>query len=204
MAVFTKADMEKLGLVEGADGKWSKPVVKPQPRVMHLQQPAVEKKKELKVKKEKPPVKFEIFRGLNETEIQQYATKCGAIYIPGEVISKKNSKRIFHPRGKKHPIIANSPQAMRYINETKKYYEQLAPFWKHLTKDMKFPIKLHLLFVRSSARIFDYNNIGQMVQDMMVEHDWIPDDDYRYIIPEYAPFGINSRNPGVIITPHEL
>jgi hypothetical protein len=59
-------------------------------------------------------------------------------------------------------------------------------------------------FVRKSKHKFDFGNACQIVQDLMVAHDFIEDDNMNYLVP--IPFQINDEwfsydkeNPGVYI-----
>jgi hypothetical protein len=38
-----------------------------------------------------------------------------------------------------------------------------------------------------------------MVQDMMVKHEWLKDDNAKVMIPSYTPFIVNPDKPGVFI-----
>lgn len=67
------------------------------------------------------------------------------------------------------------------------------------------PIVLGFHFVRGSKHKFDFGNACQIIQDLMVAHDYIEDDNMDYLIP--VPFQMNGQwysydktNPGVYIT----
>lgn len=67
-----------------------------------------------------------------------------------------------------------------------------------------YPLKLGFHFIRDSKRKWDFGNACQIVQDLMVAFDVIPDDDVSYLLPFPLEIGgeywhINKDNPGVII-----
>lgn len=43
-------------------------------------------------------------------------------------------------------------------------------------------------------------NMGQTITDEMVKHGYITDDDYKNVIPYFAPVEFDKNHPGVIIT----
>jgi hypothetical protein len=96
-------------------------------------------------------------------------------------------------------ILINSPL-------TQKYYKNTAPFWNlhrstflnHI-KDKPLPLSLNIQLVRDSNRKFDYINPAQTIQDAMVKHKWIPDDNATILIPIFHPFIVNKINPGVFL-----
>lgn len=48
-----------------------------------------------------------------------------------------------------------------------------------------WPILMHFKFFMPTKRKFDYNNLSQGVQDVMVQRGILPDDDYAHIIPVF-------------------
>ncbi len=132
------------------------------------------------------------------------------IFIRGEVYSSKNSKQIWKKSAKKSnwkyngkpvlPFITDSNQVKRYKIETKKQY---ISFRKQFQGSVKgYPVRVEFTFIRGTKGIWDFNNMTEMVQDMMVECEWLPDDSMFYLIPVCPvdpPFYIDKENVGVII-----
>lgn len=119
------------------------------------------------------------------------------IYIPGEVISSKNSKQIAWRDGK--PFITHSQAAKRYKDTSFPYYLEQAPVFKELVKNTPRPFYCAIKFLRKTKGRFDCNNLTQMVADLMVEAGWIEDDHDGVIrfIPINTEYGY--KNPGVVI-----
>ena len=115
-------------------------------------------------------------------------------FIPGNVPSSKNSRRW---TGK---YFIASKTVMKYRKETAKLYKkQAASFRKALSK-FNNPVYITFTFIRGTKHKFDYVNPLQTVQDDMVKHKWIKDDNCEYIIPVFEPYIYDKTNPGVIIT----
>lgn len=117
----------------------------------------------------------------------------GKIFIPGNVPSSKNSKQW---TGK---MLINSKAVRKYIFNTKSYYENFKKEFKELTKDMEKPYPIYFEFIRGSRHRFDYINPAQTVQDLMVKHDWIEDDNMDNLLPYFLPYSYDKENPGVNI-----
>lgn len=114
------------------------------------------------------------------------------IILQGQTPSKKNSKRLFHKNGRN--IIISSKQYL----EWEKTARIAVIEWKkanHYT--LTYPIRLHMFFYRDSKRRWDYNNIGQGVQDILVDAGIIEDDDAYHCIPVYDGFEVDKDNPRV-------
>lgn len=139
------------------------------------------------------------------------------IFIPGTVYSSKNSKAIYHKKPKPGsktkwfyygkpvvPYITDSVPVKRYKNEKAAYYLEAKSRFKQMCEGITRPIFIELIFVMPDTRIWDFNNISQLVQDMMVANGWIPGDDVRNIFtipplkgtPQYY---YNKESPGVFI-----
>ena len=75
---------------------------------------------------------------------------------------------------------------------------------KELFADVTYPCEVGLHFVRDTKAKFDFINICQIVMDLMVAFEIIPDDNMDYIIP-YAHvidgkyYSVDKTNPGVYI-----
>jgi hypothetical protein len=118
------------------------------------------------------------------------------IFIQGNVPSSKNG-RIF-AKGRSLP----SASCAKYYKASKKYWEDKAnkaAFLK-MVGVKEFPIKVEFHFIRDSRRRFDYINPAQTIQDLMVKHGWLDDDNADYIIPVFKPYGYDKLQSGVYIT----
>jgi len=114
-------------------------------------------------------------------------------FIPGNVPSSKNGRRW---TGK---YFIASKTVMKYRKDTKQYYlKYVFNFQKELEK-YKFPVKIAFTFIRGTRHKFDYINPAQTVQDDMVDHGWIEDDNVEFIIPFFKEYKYDKINPGVYI-----
>jgi hypothetical protein len=139
------------------------------------------------------------------------------IFLPGEVPSSKNSKEIgflymakgakstiFHLKnGTYRPVRLNlnsSKATKRYIKEHSiDYIANKVKFQKLLVGKEK-PYRICFKFSRKTKRKFDYINAAQIVQDMMVKHGWIEDDDCVNVRPYFLEYEVNKENPGVLVS----
>lgn len=122
----------------------------------------------------------------------------GKIFIPKNVPSKKNSKRITTlGNGKK--TLLSSKTCYNYERETSSSYRINKEIFQEMTKDLKPPFNVFFKLIRKDKQRFDYNNILQMVQDMMVSFEWLEDDNANFLIPVIVPYEIDKKNPGVFI-----
>jgi len=119
-----------------------------------------------------------------------------SIYIQGQVYSKKNSK-VYGKNGK----LFSSKGVRDYEKHKKEAYTLHRKKFKSIISTHSYPIYIGLFFVRETDRGFDYNNISQLILDMMVKHNWIEDDNMRVIIPVYLGYVKNKEKAGVIIVP---
>lgn len=114
-------------------------------------------------------------------------------FIPGNVPSSKNGRRW---TGK---YFIASKSVMNYRKATKSYYEKFAPLFREELKNHKLPVSIAFTFVRGTKHKFDYINPAQTVQDDMVKHGWIEDDNAEYILPVFIQYSYDKTNPGVFI-----
>lgn len=99
--------------------------------------------------------------------------------------------------------LSPSKPTQRYKKTSSFYYQQYKDdFLKELSK-LTRPYKIGFKFSRDSKRRFDYVNPLQTVQDMMVAHGWLEDDNADVIIPYFLPFEYNKEEPGVLILTRE-
>lgn len=114
-------------------------------------------------------------------------------FIPGNVPSSKNSRRW---TGK---YFIASKTVMKYRKETEKLFKaNTVSFHKEFSK-YELPVYVHFTFIRGTRHKFDYINPAQTVQDDMVKHGWIEDDNCEFIIPCFEEYKYDKENPGVII-----
>lgn len=114
-------------------------------------------------------------------------------FIPGNVPSSKNGRRW---TGK---YFIASKTVTKYRKETGKYYDKYAEeFRKELAKH-ELPVYIKFTFIRGTRHKFDYINPAQTVQDDMVKHNWIDDDNADNIIPIFSEYKYDKKKPGVII-----
>lgn len=131
------------------------------------------------------------------------------IFIPGEVRSSKNSrrlkivkKRLKSGETKTVPISENSDASKRYMNNTCWYYKLYANWFLKMAKDKPLPLLVEFQFVRSKHECWDFANMVQLPQDMMSTYGWIEDDDKDIMLPIPnidVPYTINPNCPGVWI-----
>lgn len=119
------------------------------------------------------------------------------ITIYGELYSSKNSKRIVK-FGDRMALIASK----QYLNSVKPIEQQLMlnkRKWIDSIKDVKKPLKISFKIYRKTHRKFDYVNIIQGLQDLMVKCGWLLDDNADEIIPYFERYEVDKINPRVEI-----
>ena len=114
-------------------------------------------------------------------------------FIPGNVPSSKNGRRW---TGK---YFIASKTVMNYRKATKEYFVKYSSEFQKAIKDMELPIHIEFTFVRGTKHKFDYINPAQTVQDDMVKHKWIEDDNANYMIPYFGKYKYDKNEPGVFI-----
>lgn len=113
-----------------------------------------------------------------------YSRKCS---------SSKNSRRW---TGK---FFIASKTTMKYRKDTNSIYKKhAASFAKEFAK-YELPVYVSFKFTRGSRHKFDHVNPLQTVQDEMVKHGWIEDDNATFIIPVIENYDYDKVNPGVLI-----
>ena len=138
-----------------------------------------------------------------------------AIWIPGQVMSKKNAKQIFTKsmysvkKGKQVtvPFISSSKQYKAWVESLKWVWIQQRPKWLDAIKGHELPLIIGMHFVRKDKSMFDFNNMSQGIMDEIKTAQWIPGDDIRniYAIPvanvKGEIFSIDPKEPGVWLYP---
>ena len=88
---------------------------------------------------------------------------------------------------------------MKYRKDTTAIYKKLAKSFKKELFKHDLPVTISFKFFRKSRHKFDYINPAQTVQDDMVKHGWIDDDNAEFIIPAFEQYSYNKKEPGVWI-----
>ena len=151
------------------------------------------------------------------------------IFIPFNTPSLKNSK-VKTSRG-----IFSSPTVSKYIRKlgitsfssSKKIvtgykdkarpnvFEQQRQDFNKMKHGKDDPIVIGYHFVRQTKRLFDFSNAIEIVQDLMTAHDFIEDDNVKYVFPvpmsvdgklinesdprAFPLYSVDKENPGVWI-----
>jgi len=148
---------------------------------------------------------------------KQKEIRSRAIFIDGEVPSSKNSKEIgfifqkntsesrvlVRTKGTLRPVrmTLNSSKATKAYQKTRAIlYSAKKSEFKKISKNFEPPYRVVFSFVRKTKRKFDYINAAQIVQDMMVDHGWIEDDNCEFLIPYFEKWEHDKLNPGVYIS----
>lgn len=120
-------------------------------------------------------------------------------FIPFDVPSSKNS-RVKTKRG----AFIESKAMRKWRKLTQPYFEDMREDFLLCLKGKHKPYKIGFYFVRKTRHRWDFSNKINSVQDVMVEHGWLSDDNIDEMVP--IPFKIDGRyyhhdkeNPGVII-----
>lgn len=169
MSLFTTNDLKKMGVV-----------------------------KEDKVYKTIAPSKRKPVQHAIEFEELKSCVPSSAIFIPGEVRSKKNSKQII-PKKDGGYFIISSKQVQEYTKATKPHYQSLREKFLEMSAEQKKPFKLCFYFVFSTKRKWDYVNMAQLPLDLMIDEGWLAGDDWTEVIPVFKGFEINKDNPGLYV-----
>lgn len=122
----------------------------------------------------------------------------GMVFIKGNFPSFKNSKQ---RTAKGFMIMSKTVQ--KYLKEYEYQWETIPDEFKNL-KQEDFPITVGLHFIRGTKHRWDFHNMVQGVADLMVKHNWIPDDSMEFFIPECMwfeekHFDYSKDEPGVYI-----
>ena len=116
------------------------------------------------------------------------------IFIYGNVPSSKNSKVW---TGK---LLINNSRVYRYKKQAELQFEAHRNRFLKAAEKKSLPLQVKFTFYRETQQRFDFNNISQIVCDLMVSAGWIEDDSYKYLVPVFNPeVIIDKMNPGVKI-----
>ena len=120
------------------------------------------------------------------------------ITIYGELYSSKNSKRIVK-FGNKMALISSK----QYMASVKPIEQQLAlnrSNWLRMINGLPRPLKIVFKIYRKTHRRFDYVNIIQGLQDLMVKCGWLEDDNADILLPVFLEYEVDKNNPRVEIS----
>ena len=117
------------------------------------------------------------------------------IFINGNVPSSKNNPIMLADRN----AVVASAATQRWRRDTKKDWEKYRNVFLNLIKSLSPPFHIEFTFVRKQRRKFDYINPQQTVQDAMVKHKWLIDDDCDTIKPFFGDYEYDKEKPGVKI-----
>ena len=118
-------------------------------------------------------------------------------FIPGNVPSSKNGRRW---TGR---YFVSSKATTKYRKATAKYYDMYRKGFRKQLAKLELPVKISFKFIRGTKHKFDYINPAQTVQDDMVKHGWMEDDNCEFIVPCFNAYKYDKNNPGVIIEINE-
>ena len=212
---FTEEQLQKLGLVKGEDGNYSRPKTRMQPRdkvksqvdnflpmtnckVITSSGTTIRPDSPLaKIKKKVDPVHF------NGMDIQDVYAQCereGTIFIPGNVPSLKNSKQIFVNKKTGKSFITSSALYKKYVKESDIHWRIFKPAFLKMIEGKSLPYTIQFFFIRDKHKAFDYVNISQGPLDLMQAHGWLENDDNRNVIPDFScGYGYDPKLAGTII-----
>lgn len=119
------------------------------------------------------------------------------ITIYGELYSSKNSKRIV--KFGNRPALIPSKQYMASVAPIEQQLVLNRGNWRRMVADIPMPLKVVFKIYRKTHRRFDYVNIIQGLQDLMVKCDWLPDDNADMLLPVFLEYEVDKKNPRVEI-----
>lgn len=121
------------------------------------------------------------------------------IYLIGKnVPSSKNSKQIT-----KYGKIIPSKLTREYVDWALPLLQEQLPIWQEMIEDVngEQPLKVMFTLHRDSHRHYDFINVLQVLQDLLVKASYLEDDDTKHIIPYYGGEDVvNKEQSGVEIT----
>lgn len=93
-----------------------------------------------------------------------------------------------------------SKQVRDYVKRTEMLWISYAAKFRKALQGLKKPYRVSFKFLRDSNRKFDYINSAQIVQDLMVTHGWLDDDNADELLPVFEPYEVNQKDSCVVIT----
>jgi Holliday junction resolvase RusA-like endonuclease len=92
-----------------------------------------------------------------------------------------------------------SKQTAKWRKETQYEWSGQAIWFQYVTSVLDKPLRIEMTFHRKTRRKFDYNNVCQTIQDEMVTHSWIIDDNADEVKPSFGDYVFDPKYPGVVI-----
>lgn len=127
------------------------------------------------------------------------------IFIPGNITSSKNSKRIIRSKKSGLLLIIDSKATAAYKRHSVEAWKAYREDFLRMCKGKPKPLHILFSFVRQDKRKFDFVNMLQLPLDCMVQYGWIEDDDYLNIVPVINPeVKFDKQHPGLWISNYKL
>lgn len=115
-------------------------------------------------------------------------------FIAGNVPSSKDGLRPIRGR------IVPSKLTLEYRKDKTWDYHLCRDEFIRVSSYYEKPLKVGFYFYRKSRHRFDYINATQIIQDMMVKHGWLPDDNSDELHPYFIGYEHHKEKPGVKIS----
>ena len=124
------------------------------------------------------------------------------LFIEGNFPSFKNSKQMT-----KQGFLIMSKTVRNYLKEYEYQWkdEENKKIFLEMLHGLEKPYKIAIHFVRGTKHKYDWVNMVQGVQDLMVKHNWIEDDNTDIMYPslleiEGSYSSYSKETPGVYIS----
>lgn len=104
---------------------------------------------------------------------------------------------------KTRPLLIPSKAVEAYYKASEAYYTGIDFKSRYIDwfNGCEFPIFMGMYFVRKTASAWDFNNVSQIIQDLLVKHNHITDDNVNFLIPVLIGSHKDADHPGVILIP---
>lgn len=106
------------------------------------------------------------------------------IFIPFNVPSKKNSRNVttkINKSGSRYAGIINSKVYKEYYAKSSGFWVGFKPRFKNLLAGKPNPYCIGLHFIKNTNHIFDFIGPTETIQDLMVEFNWVDDDNINVL-----------------------
>lgn len=115
-------------------------------------------------------------------------------WISSNTPSSKNSKQWTGTH------LVSSKAVNIWLKATKEEWEFQKDYFLDSISELPFPLYIEFTFYRKSKHAFDYINMAQIMQDTMVEMQWLPEDNADIVKPYFGDYVYDKEKPGVLIT----
>lgn len=122
------------------------------------------------------------------------------IIIEQQLISSKNSKEIYRPKGYKHFIVGKNKRALESEKNLILELSLKKKQFQNELRDISYPMYILFKIYRKDKTRFDYVNIIQLLLDCMVKVGIIEDDNANLLIPAFYPYEVDKNRPRVEIS----